>query len=305
MAYGRYARRRRTTRRRPRRTVRRTSTRYRRTTRVPRRTRTRRPRVMSTRRINDITSTKKRDNMLAFSNVTIPRSPAPVLSNTAALLQGGLTNYNFLFSPTAREKAVNNTTPGGILDESTRTKSTTYAKGYRERISIATNTALPWTWRRIIFTMKGTFNYLGSGTPLFLLTSNGHARVISETTTTQQTVLESFLFDGQKGLDWRTTLEAKVDTTLVSVISDTTMIITPQTTAGALKNMQRYYPIEKNVVYAEDEFGGQALTSPWSTQSKQGMGDMLIYDIFTPRSGSTISDQLNLDIQATYYWHEK
>jgi len=305
MAYARYARRRRSTRRVPRRTVRRTVPRYRRRSTRYRRTRTRRRPAMSVRRINDITSTKKRDNMLTFSNVTVPRNPPPVLSSSAAILQGGFSNYNFLFAPSAREKAVNSTTSGTVLDESTRTTTNTYVKGYRERISMQTNSALPWTWRRIVFTLKGTANFLGSGNPLFLLTSNGHARVITELSAPQQTTIESIMFDGQKGLDWRSTLEAKVDTSLITVMSDTTKIITPQTSAGSVKNYTLYYPINKSLQYAEDEFGGQTLTSPWSTQGKPGMGDLLVYDIFTPRAASATTDQLTLDIQATYYWHEK
>lgn len=306
MAYGRYSRSRRVVRRRRpgsrsiRRTPRRTTTRYRRT-----RTTTRRPRIMTRRGINEITSTKKKDNMVTWSNVTIPRTPVPSsLSATAAILQGGGAYYNFLWCATAREKVINISTDATVSDESTRHSSVTYAKGLRERLSIQTNTAVPWTWRRIVFTMKGTQSYF-TGYPLYLLASNGHGRPIQEVTGTTLTSLTGLVFDGQANVDWRDTLDAKVDTSVITLKSDRTLIITPQTSSGAIRNFTRYYPLEKNLVYSEDEFGGQTTDGAFSVLGKQGMGDLLVYDIFAPRGGAAFTDQMTLDIQSTYYWHEK
>nr|QJB18719.1 MAG: capsid protein [Genomoviridae sp.] len=301
MAYGRYARRRRATRRPARRPARRTRTRYRRTT--TRRTRTRRP-IMTTRRVNEISSTKKRDNMLTWSNVAVPRTPPPNVTGVAATLQGGGAYYNLLWCPTAREKLINTNTPVSVDDESTRATTVTFVKGLRERLSIQTNSSVPWTWRRIVFTMKGAGAFFGSQ-PLNLLTSNGYARLIIEVTGTSLTTLQDLVFDGRTGLDWRDPLDAKVDNSVISVKSDRTMVITPQTSSGAIKNFTRYYPIEKNLVYFEDEFGGNTTDGQYSVLGKQGMGDMLIYDIFAPRGGASFSDQMTLDIQSTYYWHEK
>lgn len=242
--------------------------------------------------------------MLTWSNITVPRNPAPPISGTAAVLQGGGVYYNIIWSPTVREKQLNTTTGPTVEDESTRTSSTTYAKGLRERLSIQTNSAVPWTWRRIVFTMKGTANYL-AGVTLSTLTSNGYARTLVELTTTGTGVVQGLVFDGTVGLDWRDPMDAKVDTSLITLLSDRTMIITPQTSSGAVKNFTRYYPFEKNLIYGDDEFGGQTTDTAFAALGKQGMGDVLIYDIFAPRGGAAFSDQMTVDIQSTYYWHEK
>lgn len=306
MAYGRYSRRRRVVRRRRpgtrsiRRTTRRTTPRYRR----PRRF-TRRPRLMSRRGINDLTSRKKKDNMLTFSNITIPRSPAPPVSNTAALLQGGGGYYNILWCASARERVPNNTGGiGTVDDESTRTATTVYAKGLRERLSIQTNSAVPWTWRRIVFTCKGTAALFAT-TPLFLLTSNGYARLVQELGSGATAQVQGMVFDGTVGLDWRDPLDAKIDQTLFTILSDQTTIITPQTTAGAIRNYSRYYPLEKNLTYYEDEQGGENSSAAFSTLGKPGMGDLMVYDIFAPKGGAAFTDQMTVDIQSTFYWHEK
>lgn len=307
MAYGRYSRRSRFVRRRRpgtrsiRRTPRRTTTRYRRTRSTRYSTR---PRLLTRRGINDLTSKKKRDNMLTFSNITVPRSPPPPIGPNAAILQGGGNYYNIIWSPTVREKQVNSTTGPTVEDESTRSSSTTYAKGLRERISIQTNSAVPWTWRRIVFTMKGTANYL-AGVPLSTLTSNGYARTLAELTATQTGVVQGLVFDGTVTLDWRDPMDAKVDTSLITLLSDRTMIITPQTSSGSVKNVTRYYPFEKTLIYGDDEFGGQTTDTAFAALGKQGMGDVLVYDIFAPRGGAAFSDQMTVDIQSTYYWHEK
>lgn len=309
MAYGRYSRRRRVVRRRRpgtrsiRRTPRRTTTRYRRT-----RYSSRRPRLMSRRGILDATAKKKRDNMLTFTNVNIPRSTITYRAGAAAM-QGGAGPYHFLFAASARNKEAKLGSGVTIDDESSRTSSLIFAKGYRERVSLQTNTALPWTWRRIVFTMKGTdpyFNPAGSSAPgQFVQTSNGYARLVNELGATQQIALENLIFDGGRAIDWTSNLNAKTDQSLVTVLSDKTILIKPDTTAGTVKNMTFYYPLEKNLQYLEDEEGGETSKAAWSALGKQGMGDVLIYDMFYPRDNSAFADQLLVDFQATFYWHEK
>lgn len=263
---------------------------------------------MSRRGILDTTAKKKRDNMLTFTNINIPRSTVTYRAGGVAM-QGGSTPYYFLFSPTARNKESSSGSGVTIDDESSRTSSLIFAKGYRERVSLQSNTALPWTWRRIVFTMKGTdslFNPAGSSAPgQFVQTSNGYARLANEMGSTQLQTLEGILFDGFKGNDWFTNLNAKTDNSLVTVLSDRTILVKPETTAGTVKNMTFYYPFEKNLQYFEDEDGGDTSSSAWSTTGKPGMGDVLIFDAFVPRDNSAFADHLLVDFQATFYWHEK
>jgi len=260
---------------------------------------------MTRRRINEITSTKKKDNMLTFSNINVPRTPPPPISGTAAVLQGGGPYYQITWSPTAREKETQSTVPGTILDESTRTSSTTYVKGLRERISLQTNSGLLWTWRRIVFDYKGTASYFGPLLPTNVLTSGGYARGLVEVTGTSLSNLQSLVFDGTQGTDWRDPLTAKVDSSLINLHSDKTIIIKPDLATGTIKNLTWYYPFEKNLHYQEDEIGGEATDGLYASQGKAGMGDVIIYDIIAPKGGGDFADRMTVDIQSTYYWHEK
>lgn len=244
--------------------------------------------------------------MLTYSNITVPRSPPPAASGTAALMQGGGGYYNILWCATARERLTASTGGGTatVDDDSTRTASTVYAKGLRERLSIQSNSAVPWTWRRIVFTLKGTGSYFPTS-PLYQLTSSGYVRLMVELTSGPTAQLQGLVFDGTLNSDWRDPLDAKTDSTIINILSDSTVVITPQTTSGVVKNYSRYYPLEKNLVYFEDENGGENTSSAFSTIGKPGMGDVLIYDIFAPKGGSAFTDQMTVDIQSTYYWHEK
>jgi len=302
MAYGRYARRsrRRTTRRRPRRSTRRTNTRYRRTTtrRVTRR--------MPTRRILEVASTKKRDNMLTYTNVNNPRTTL-TYSQQAAVLVGGSIDYQFLWAATAR---TNESIPGSggfHSDNSTRESQICYMKGLRERIDIAASSARPWVWRRIVFTMKGTNNTFQAvaNAGFFVLTSNGYGRLVNDMTNTQRLAVQSILFEGTRDVDWNDIYIAKTDSSLVNIKSDRTVLIKPKTTSGDIMNMSFYYPFEKNLVYADDEIGGDSNHSAWSTLGKPGMGDVLVYDMIVPGVGSTNTDTLSMNFSATLYWHEK
>lgn len=243
--------------------------------------------------------------MLTFSNVNIPRTPPGPIIGTAALLQGGGPYYHMTWSPTAREKTAVIGVDPSIIDESTRTSSTTYVKGLRERISVQSNSATSWTWRRIVFEFKGTASYFGPIFPTNVQTSNGYARGLVEVTGTNLSALLALVFDGQVGTDWRDPLNAKVDPSIITLHSDKTVVFQPEISTGITKNFTRYYSFEKNLHYQEDEIGGETGNGLFAAQGKAGMGDVIIYDIIAPKGGSTFTDQMTVDIQSTYYWHEK
>lgn len=261
---------------------------------------------MPKRRILEIASTKKRDNMMTYTNVQIPRSNLSYAVAPAVLVGGGI-DYQFLWAATARTNEVSAGNPGYITDAATRTASTCYMKGLRERIDIAANSALPWMWRRIVFTMKGTNNTFltEAGANFFVLTSSGYMRLVNDMTNAQRLLAQSIIFAGTRNLDWNDIYNAKTDSRLITIKSDKTTIIKPKTTAGDILNRRHYYPFEQNLVYDDDERGGVEGHSAWSTQGKPGMGDVLVYDMITPGNGSSDTDTLSLNFAATLYWHEK
>ncbi|ASM93486.1 capsid [Lupine feces-associated gemycircularvirus 1] len=265
---------------------------------------------MPKKRVLNITSKKKRNGMLSWSNTnpsggsqTTALGPAYVNAST-----GGL----FLFCPTAQ----NLNTAGGAnlaIDVSERTASTCYMKGFSEHIRIQTSSPIPWFWRRICFTVKG-YPFSSSTSPTnseatYLDTTNRLERLwlnigINNSTTFYNSIT-SLLFKGVSQKDWTDPLIAPLDTSRVTVKFDKTWTIKSGNAAGAVTERKHYFPMNHNLVYDDDENGAAMTTSYYSVDSKAGMGDYFIMDYFSAGTGGGIGDLIRIDSNATLYWHEK
>lgn len=244
--------------------------------------------------------------MLTYSNVKVPRSDLGY-NVGPAVLSGGSIDYQFLWGATARTNEQGPGVPTGNTTNSSRTSKICYMKGLRERVDMALNSARPWMWRRIVFTMKGsdTINIPATGANFFVLTSSGYLRLVNDMTNSQRLTTQALVFEGQRNVDWTDIYNAKTDNTQVTILSDKLITLKPKTTAGDIVNRRFYYPFEKNLVYGDDEFGGGEGHNPWSVLSKSGMGDVFVYDMITPGTGSTVGDTLSMNFSSTLYWHEK
>lgn len=291
--------------RRSRRTYGRRTLRSRRTTRVTRSRyrRTRPVRRMTTRRILNVSSTKKKDNMLVYTNVVAPRNQAnTTYSNAAAVLTGSYAEeYCFPWVASAREIHTSTT------DEVNRNTSSVYARGLKETIELVITSGRPWQWRRFAFYSKGLMPQFGNAAPFYsyLETSNGYSRIVNEINGQNKNNFYSFVFDGVRTVDWSDPMIAKTDSNRVSVCYDKTITLSPQTTSGAIQRFRRWHGVNKNIVYEDDENGVNMIPSAWSTAGRKGVGDLCIVDLFRPATGSAASDQLTFAPQATWYWHEK
>nr|QXN75610.1 MAG: capsid protein [Genomoviridae sp.] len=282
---------------------------YRGRTRVSRR----RP-MISRRRILNITSRKKSDTMMAWSNVTVPRTPASsTFSGAVPTLTGdgnGFVNdpYMFLWCATARDyDLANGGTEGAIHDQATRTAQTCFIRGLKENIMIQTNNGVPWQWRRLIFSMKGIAGILedANGFQLRAETSAGNMRAVSEIRDSNQNALVDRLFRGDRGEDWSEYINAPVDTKQVTVHYDRTRTIAAGNESGMLRQYKFWHPFNKNIVYNDVEDGGGTNDGAYSTLAKPGMGDVLVMDLFQPRSGADLTARLIFRPNATLYWHER
>ena len=153
---------------------------------ITRRRAYRRPRAMSTRVLLNKTSQKKRDNMLSYTNTTAADPFSTTYSATGAVMRFpvGQTNpgseFFYIWNATARPAETSEGQRGSKLDTSLRTSESIYAKGLRERITLETNNAAPWEWRRICFTSKDSFGQVDPDTATFFRqTSNGMVRMLS------------------------------------------------------------------------------------------------------------------------------
>nr|QCX29424.1 capsid protein [Plant associated genomovirus 9]QCX29448.1 capsid protein [Plant associated genomovirus 9] len=311
MAYSRY-------RRKPRRTYRKSGPKRRYSARPSRYTaktrRYTRKRPMSKKRILNVTSEKKRDKMLSFSNSTAAsQSGGTTYAQTPAILTGGsATPAVFLWCATGRGATTATGGPkGSKFDMSTRTATECYMVGLKECIEIQVDNGLPWQWRRICFTFKGGSN-IGGYAPLgstsyspATLTSNGYVRVLNQLTAAQQNVFFRLVMQGSQDVDWNDHLTAKLDTERISVKYDKTCTISSGNEEGVIRKYNKWHPMRHNLMYDDDETGGSVEVNGFSTQSRRGMGDYWIIDIIKPRVGSTSANQLLFNCESTLYWHEK
>lgn len=290
-----------------------------RSTRRPRRyagrKRTYRKRPMTKRSILNVTSEKKRDKMLQITNSTASsQSGSGTFVPQPALITGGSANVAaFVWCATARDNTRSSTAtqPGNKFDQSTRTSSSCYMVGLKETIELQCADGLPWQWRRICVTMKGTGTFAGTlntSTSTFytaLETSNGFARVLNQILAGDRAGFYGTLFQGQQDVDWQDPMTAKIDNERLSVKYDKTLTLASGNDDGMIRKYSRYHPMGHNLEYNDDESGGTMTAGQFSVTSKKGMGDYWVIDLFRPRVGSTSSNQMLFATESTLYWHEK
>lgn len=258
------------------------------------------------------TSRKKREVMLSYSNTDSAGASQPIAASTA-FVNGNATGF-FVFCPTARDLTL-----GGahtITQESMRTSQTCFQRGFSEHLRIQTSSGIPWFHRRICFTTRGgsAFNTGLDLAPVqpygpYVDTINGMERLwlnqtvnLQPLTTAAQT---DTLFRGKVNKDWNDIILAPVDTTRVSLKFDKTWCIKSGNASGTIAERKLWHGMGKNLVFDDDQNGEIQDSSHYSVDSKAGMGDYYIVDIFTSGLGATSSDKINVYSNATMYWHEK
>jgi len=267
---------------------------------------------MSKKRVLNLTSRKKRDTMLTWTNTTT--TGAQVAPRQDAAYVAGNTGGSFLWCPTARDLVVGSGL-ATIALESARTATTCYMRGLSEKLRLSTSSGVPWFHRRICFTYKGTQPFqisykddIGSN-QLFLENSNGLTRLMFNSsvnnTPNYQNQVASVIFKGAQGVDWSDPLIAPIDTRRISLKHDRLWTLKSGNANGTVFERKLYHPMNKNLVYDDDESGTSETTSYYSVDSKPGMGDYYVWDIFTSGPGGSASDLLRCDISSTLYWHEK
>lgn len=253
--------------------------------------------------------------MLSFSNTN--GSGASQAVAAGSLFVNGSTGYAMsVFCPTARSLITAGST-NAVTDVADRTASTCYMRGYKENVRVQTSSPLPWLWRRICFTSKG---------PSFLITAAADTAPVQpvqpysdtsigmarkwfnlQVNNTPNTVAQynAIIFKGNLNQDWNDVITAKVDTSRITVMSDVTRRITTGNNSGHFSERKLWYPMNKNLVYDDDEAGAAEVPQYVSTDAKPGMGDYFIVDYIVPGVGGTSSDVINMNCTATLYWHEK
>lgn len=272
---------------------------------------------MTKKRILNVSSRKKRNVMLTISNTTDGPSPTnfAVAPLTVSAANGTQTS---LWLATAANLIAPNGTSRSVTQEASRTATTCYMRGLSEHIRVYTTSGLPWFWRRICFTSKGTDPFQGpdeddtptlQSLPWFDDNARGMERLflnqninnMPETIGQQQAVI----FKGALGVDWSDPIIAHADTSRISVKFDKTWTIKSGNAVGTHTEKKLWHPMNHNLVYDDDQSGEDQISQYISTTSKAGMGDYYIYDIFSPLPGGQDGDRLIIRANSTLYWHEK
>ncbi|WGD01129.1 MAG: capsid protein [Genomoviridae sp.] len=295
---------------RARRPIKRTARRTPRRSYVKRRSTTRR-RPMGKKQVLNLTSVKKRDNMLSYSQAGVTPTKGPLIL-TGNTVYPGLGAFICPWVATARDMDSASGIPNTTLMASNRTSSDCFMVGLKETIRIETKSSLPWYWRRICFTFKG--QDLSDPNLLFIETSSdGWSRLtrsLTHASSTSDERSQAFrimraVFSGSWDRDYKSFITAKSNSRLVSVKYDKTVVINSGNDSGVSRIHRRWHPMRKNLVYADRESGDTVALANMSTEGKPGMGDYYVLDIFQPHDDAGPDDQLLFDPEATLYWHER
>lgn len=251
--------------------------------------------------------------MLSISNTTATgayRAPAG-----GSLQVAGNSNAACLWLATGR----NLQRDGGlntITDLAARTSQTCYMRGLSEKLRIQTNSSVPWLHRRICFTIKGDAfvnTYTGDSTllttPYNDLSGVGMRRLWQNlsvvTAPGLYAALIGTIFRGASDKDWTDVFTAPIDSSRITLKYDKTRTYSSGNQAGFVKRINMWHPMNKNLVYDDDENGETNTSSYRSVDGKAGMGDYYVLDFFAPGGTRDAADILQVSTDSTLYWHEK
>lgn len=250
--------------------------------------------MMSRRKILNITSTKKRQNIppvnFNYQGLNPSVGPKQMGSDRATFL---------LWRPTALTYDTDLTT------NSARNAQTIFWRGIKEHAELQTQGGAAWRWRRIIFSCKG-LNIPGLVSNVE--TSNGFPRALIELSgdppANIRNQIEALIFQGAPGSDWSNVFNGKLDNNRIRVIYDKTRHLQSGNDRGKFYTFRTWIPLNKNMLYDDDERGKDKTAQTFATIGNQGMGDVYVYDMFECTTNDP-SFQLAFNPQATLYWHEK
>lgn len=276
----------------------------------------RKSKMTSRRRILNVSSIKKRDNMLTAYR-SIPNNT--VISPQFLISATGLQCQTFIFSPTMRWGSQQTDKFEQI---NTRSSQESYVRGFKERLRFVTSDGNPWTWRRICFSYydsESDFKFFDTsddtekdyppftydnvyGYHRLWMRLNGPATTIQENKVRGD--VYSHVFRGKTGIDWTSELSAPTNPLAVKIWYDKTTTIRSGNEQSTMKFVPRWHSIGKRLIYSDRDAGGGQDNSYSSETSRVSMGDYMILDIFASAPNDE-GVQLSIGSDATYYWHER
>jgi len=259
-----------------------------------------RRRKMTSRRVRDIASRKKYDTIFgATSNDVQSTGQANIFAGT---------NY-FMWCPTWRQRRTAST------DEHVRANQEVFMRGIKDRIMVSATFSLIhrrvcfWSHRRIDDARPFVFD----NPDVIDAPSYQRRNLVALYPNLDEEIFE-YLFKGTVGFDYseNSRWDTPLDNKRVKVVYDKQYTITPNYAApdgaqfGKTLTRKLWHPINRKVLYDDDEEGADVNGSGWSAQTPESLGNYYVLDIFsTGQSIEGSNDQVGTYMpESTTYWHE-
>lgn len=209
--------------------------------------------------------------------------------------------YQHFWPATARNVLPNRVTEA----DATRQNKNCYMVGLKEMSHFETGTDAPWEWRQIIFAAKGLGSLPSTDSYVAYNETFGYMRGMRQMAPGYKDIVNGVLFKGTEGVDWVGLMNAPVDRTRVTVLSDRLRQIRSGNGRPAFRQYKDWLPLKKTIMYDDDERGSAKQSSRWSVTSKIGLGDVFVVDFFRTVGTAVPADLLQWRSNMTFHWHER
>lgn len=262
--------------------------------------RSRRPR-MTSRRVRDIAARKKYDTIFGATQNT------PGGGGQANLVAGS--NY-YLWCPSWRQRRT------GSTDEHVRANQEVFMRGIKDRVMVSATFSLVhrrvcfWSHRRIDDGRPFTFE-----NPDVIDAPSYQRRNLVPLYPNLDEELFEYLFKGTVGFDYSedSRWDTPLDNKRLKIVFDQQYTVTPNyaiaddaASFGKTITRKFWHPINRKIMYDDDEEGADVAGSGWSANTPESLGNFYILDIFSTGQsvdGSTQSVGTFMP-ESTTYWHE-
>lgn len=260
---------------------------------------------------------KKRDTYLSGAAEGENPDPSSVINRGQPLtisqstLLGSQRIHFTLYNATHRFLVPNN-----YAYAASRTATRTYAVGLKEIYRMIPTSNEVWWHRRVVFSYKSALgptsiqNDLGVQASSVATTVRPFRDLSGEKTTNgpYQTLAAQaydYIFKGTGGVDWGDPMRAPIDKSRINLHSDSFRRFSSGNDVPNPKIVRHYTKINRSVVYDDEENGTDVTPSPFSVDSKPGIGNIFVADFFHCPAPGDPDTALQVSSSSTYYWHEK
>lgn len=260
---------------------------------------------------------KKRDTYLSGAAPGVNPDPSSVVNRGQSItLNQATTNGSQRVHFTLYNATHRFLVPDNYSYRASRTATRTYAVGLKEAYRLIPNTNEVWWHRRVVFSYKSALGPVVIQQDLGVQSSaaattvrpfrdlSGEVATNGPYATLAQQAYD-YMFKGTSGVDWGDPMRAPIDRSRINLHSDTFRKLSSGNEVSNPRITRHYTRINRSVVYDDEENGVDVNPSPFSVDSKPGIGNIFVADFFHCPAPGDADSSLEVSSSSTYYWHEK